>query len=73
MAMDICVDTSLCLVYRTFIMTRSKLPQSARKFLRKEKARIRRDVFDSEEQKKKITERIEKVFAAYGRARTIAQ
>jgi len=33
-----------------------KLPKSIRKYLRKEKARIRREVFDIKEQNKKIEE-----------------
>lgn len=35
---------------------RKKLPKSIRKHIRREKARIRREVFDVEEQKKLINE-----------------
>ena len=35
---------------------RKKLPKSIRKFIREEKARIRREVFDLEEQKKLINQ-----------------
>lgn len=37
-------------------MTKSKLPRSIRKYIRKEKARIRREVFDLKEQEKLIGE-----------------
>ncbi len=37
-------------------MSDKKLPNSVRKFIRKEKARIRRDVFDGAEQIKLISE-----------------
>lgn len=35
-------------------MTKNKMPKSSRKFIRKEKARIRREVLDIEEQKELI-------------------
>jgi len=35
---------------------KNKLPQSTRKFIRKEKARIRRDFLDSKKQKELIDE-----------------
>lgn len=35
---------------------KKKLPKSIRKYIRKEKARIRREFFDLEEQKKQIAE-----------------
>lgn len=37
-------------------MKKKRLPRSLRKFIRKEKARIRREVFDLKEQEKKIQE-----------------
>jgi len=40
---------------------RKRMPKSVRKFIRKEKARIRREVLDIEEQKKKIQELYEKI------------
>lgn len=39
---------------------KKKLPKSIRKHIRKEKARIRREVFDVEEQKKLISKLYEK-------------
>lgn len=39
---------------------RKKLPKSIRRFIRKEKARIRREVFDLEEQKKLINQLYQK-------------
>ena len=41
-------------------MARKKLPQSLRKYIRKEKARIRREVSDFEEQKKMIKELLQR-------------
>lgn len=41
-------------------MTKSKLPKSVRKFIRKEKARIRREVFDIEEQERLLRELYQK-------------
>lgn len=43
-------------------MPKSGLPKSVRKFLRKEKARIRRENFDSTEAEKKIQELVVKIF-----------
>ncbi|MBU0476879.1 hypothetical protein KKB68_02655 [Patescibacteria group bacterium] len=37
-------------------MEKKKLPKSFRKFIRKEKARIRRDILDTKEQEKLIQE-----------------
>jgi len=42
-------------------MGKKKIPKSLRKFIRKEKARIRREVLDLKEQKKKIQELYEKI------------
>lgn len=41
---------------------KAKLPKSIRKYIRKEKARIRREIIDVEEQNKKIQELIEKFY-----------
>ena len=41
-------------------MAKRKLPKSIRKYIRKEKARIRREVFDIKEQKRLIKELYEK-------------
>ncbi|PIR72676.1 MAG: hypothetical protein COU42_00405 [Candidatus Nealsonbacteria bacterium CG10_big_fil_rev_8_21_14_0_10_36_24] len=40
---------------------KKKLPKSLRKFIRKEKARIRREVLNMEEQKKKIQQLYENI------------
>lgn len=37
-------------------MTKKRLPSSIRKFIRREKARIRREILDITEQEKKIAE-----------------
>jgi hypothetical protein len=41
-------------------MSRKKLPKSLRKFIRQEKARIRREVLDIKEQEKQIQKLYEK-------------
>lgn len=61
------IDIRFSFIYRIFIMSHSKLPVSLRKFLRKEKARMRREIFDPDEQKKRIAECVEKTFAAHTR------
>lgn len=43
-------------------MSRSALPNSTRKFLRKEKSRLRREILDPEEAKRKVQELMEKIF-----------
>ncbi len=43
------------------VMRKKKLPKGLRKFIRKEKARIRREVLDLKEQEKKIEELYQKV------------
>jgi len=43
-------------------MVKRRLPKSLRKFIRKEKARIRREVFDMKEQEKQIQELYQKNF-----------
>jgi len=43
-------------------MVKRRLPKSLRKFIRKEKARIRREVFDPKEQEKQIQELYQKNF-----------
>jgi len=40
---------------------RKKLPKSLRKYLRQEKARLRREILDLAEQEKQIKELLEKV------------
>lgn len=42
-------------------MTKSRLPKSIRKYLRKEKARLRREILSLEEQNRKIRELYEKL------------
>lgn len=44
------------------IMSKSGLPNSIRKFLRKEKARLRREILDSAEAERKITELVAEIF-----------
>ncbi|MBI2122433.1 MAG: hypothetical protein HYT98_04955 [Candidatus Sungbacteria bacterium] len=43
-------------------MSKSGLPNSIRKFLRKEKARLRREILDSAEAERKITELVAEIF-----------
>jgi hypothetical protein len=43
-----------------FIMAKKKMPHSTRKYIRKEKSRIRRQVLDIKEQDKKIEELYQK-------------
>lgn len=42
-------------------MVKKKLPKSLRKYIRREKARIRREVFDTEEQERLIDELYKKL------------
>lgn len=42
-------------------MVKKKLPKSVRKYIRREKARIRREVFDIEEQERLINELYKKL------------
>jgi hypothetical protein len=46
-------------------MIKSGLPRSVRKFIRKEKSRIRREFFDTKEAEKKIQEFVAKMFEQY--------
>jgi len=43
-------------------MKKKRLPKSLRKFIRKEKARIRREILDIKEQEKLINELYQKLF-----------
>ena len=43
-------------------MEKRRLPKSVRKFIRREKARIRREVLDLKEQEKQIQEFYQKIF-----------
>jgi len=43
-------------------MGKKKMPRSIRKFIRREKARIRREVLDIKEQEKQIQELYQKIF-----------
>ena len=43
-------------------MEKRRLPKSVRKFIRREKARIRREVLDLKKQKKQIQEFYQKIF-----------
>lgn len=51
------------------VMTKSGLPESVRKFLRREKARIRRENFDSAGAEKKIQELVVKIFERHKKVR----
>jgi hypothetical protein len=42
-------------------MAKKKLPKSLRKYLRKEKARIRREIFDLKKQKEEIEKLYQKI------------
>lgn len=50
-------------------MPRSALPASARKFLRREKARIRRGVFDVAEAEQCMDDLVQKTFALYNKGK----
>jgi hypothetical protein len=46
-----------------------KLPKSIRKYIRKEKARIRREILDLKEQERLIQELYQKILKQYGNKR----
>ncbi|XOB40168.1 MAG: hypothetical protein ACKKMR_02460 [Candidatus Nealsonbacteria bacterium] len=46
-------------------MERKRLPKSLRKYVRREKARIRREVWDLKEQEKLIEQLYQKIFKRY--------
>ncbi len=46
-------------------MSKQRLQKSLRKYIRKEKARIRREVFDSEEREKLIDKLYQDIFDRY--------
>jgi len=48
-------------------MSKAGLPNSIRKFLRREKARIRREFSDSQEAELKIKELVAKIFEEYNK------
>lgn len=48
-------------------MAKLKLPNSIRKFLRREKARLRREFSNIEEAERKIKEIVEKMFKEYNK------
>ena len=48
-------------------MTKSPFPNSLRKFLRKEKARIRRKFSDTNEAERNVKEMVEKITAEFGK------
>jgi len=49
-----------------FFSMRKRLPKSVRKYLRREKSRIRRQVLDLKEQERLIKQLYQKVFERYG-------
>lgn len=52
-------------------MKKKRLPKSLKKFIRKEKARIRREISDIEEQKKLINELYQKFLKQHENTRNI--
>ncbi len=50
---------------------KQKLPKGQRKYIRQEKARIRREVFDLKEQEKQINELCQKFFKPYAGSRNL--
>jgi len=52
-------------------MAKKNLPKSVRKYIRQEKARIRREVLNLEEQKRLIQELYEKFFKKYENKRNL--
>jgi hypothetical protein len=48
-------------------MSRSNLPYSIRKYIRREKARIRREISDSGEAERIIKELVERLFKMYNK------
>ena len=50
---------------------KKKLPKSIRKYIRKEKARIRREIFDLKEQEKLIQELYQKILKQYAPTRNL--
>ena len=51
---------------------KKKLPKSLRKYIRLEKARIRRQVFNSKEQEKLINNLYQSIFKQYANKRNIS-
>lgn len=45
-----------------FLMKKERLPKSLRKYIRREKARIRREVLDSKERKRLVQELYQKIY-----------
>lgn len=52
-------------------MEKKKLPRSIRKYIRKEKARIRREILDLKEQEKLINELYQKFCKKYENSRNL--
>lgn len=52
-------------------MIRQNLPKSMRKFLRKEKARIRREIFDAEQAEEKIRELVIKTAGEHNKKKVV--
>ena len=50
---------------------KKKLPKSIRKFIRREKARIRREVFNLKKQEELISELYQKIFKQYADKRNL--
>lgn len=52
-------------------MRAKRLPKSARKFLRGEKARIRREIFALREAEEKIHQLVEEIYKRYNKAKPL--
>ena len=50
---------------------KKRLPKSIRKFIRREKARIRREVFNLKKQEELISELYQKIFKQYANSRNL--
>ena len=50
---------------------KKRLPKSIRKFIRREKARIRREVFNLKKQEELISELYQKIFKQYANPRNL--
>ncbi|OGZ98580.1 MAG: hypothetical protein A3C07_03935 [Candidatus Sungbacteria bacterium RIFCSPHIGHO2_02_FULL_47_11] len=61
--------TSFQLAGIVWSMAKSGLPKSVRRFLRKEKSRLRRDILNLEEAEKKVQELVSKIFERHKKSR----
>lgn len=56
-----------CSIYNLFVnsMANRKLPKSLNKFIRREKARIRREILHPNDADRKVKELVEKIYGEY--------